>query len=812
LTIAKGIGRAERQAAYEVPDDELAVGSTLGGPKVAAIIKASGAIEKMFSVDQGQTLLGTFIRRHYDARNGTYLAQTKSGTYHIHPSHQEHRYTLPNNLSVREDIFVLSSRPPVSDAVDPPAVYQTVEVRNEGTEPVEVMTYAFVMLRGDTEHDVVACYDKRVNGFVAWNESKPEQARVVGCSEEPESYETSLDFAKAVSEKCPGALSGNTEAALDPLGALQHRHHLRPGQTARFSYLLSCGNGKNNAIKTYLSCPDAEEASQRTRAYYDEILGRSVVMTPDASVNRGVLWAKANMLRIETCAPTGWCFTNDPTRSNNSVARDTAWFGFGADYLTPEFAEASLLEYVRLQEKSGMIIEYYDIRTGKTEDYGLNINDNTPLVIMSLWHHYQTTGDMEFLRKIYPAAARAAHYILSQRNDQGLVWCTASGTADWGIAGWRNVIPNYRLSGATTEVNSECYGALETVSHMARVLEKHADSAYFAGEAEALKKAINTHLYNPANGLYYLNIDLNGTPRTDVTSDLVFPVMFGVASNKTSAAIIGRLSNADFWTTAGIRTTPRDAPNYTPNGGWGLLGGVWVGVSFWYAFAAAKYAPAFMAYALGSTFQNYSSDPRRKNTVPGQFSEWLNGETLVNEGMMLSPWFPPRYLWAALEGMAGLHFSRETVSVSPRLAPDWKWLGVQNLPYRGTSLTWFAVRLPDIRIYTNFLFPGDATPYIAYEDDVTEQVTAAGDMVCTIALRQGDNLLILVGNTDERTIDTSVRVDLKLQGQFQLRRFDSLFGEWATEESLLTPEMLRRGVGATIERKGFCLFDLEQKL
>ncbi len=52
-------------------------------------------------------------------------------------------------------------------------------------------------------------------------------------------------------------------------------------------------------------------------------------------------------------APTGWCFVNDPTRSNNSVGRDTAWFAFGADYLAPEFARESLLAYVERQEPAG---------------------------------------------------------------------------------------------------------------------------------------------------------------------------------------------------------------------------------------------------------------------------------------------------------------------------------------------------------------------------------------------------------------------------------------------------------------------------
>ena len=68
------------------------------------------------------------------------------------------------------------------------------------------------------------------------------------------------------------------------------------------------------------------------------------------------------------------------------------------------------------------------------------------------------------------------------------------------------------MSGASTEVNSECYAALLTASHMARVLDKHDESAEFCRAAEALKTAINTHLKNPGNGLYYLNIDVDGYP------------------------------------------------------------------------------------------------------------------------------------------------------------------------------------------------------------------------------------------------------------------------------------------------------------
>lgn len=46
MAIATGIGQTERRAVYAVPDAELAVGSTLRGPKVATVIEASSPIER----------------------------------------------------------------------------------------------------------------------------------------------------------------------------------------------------------------------------------------------------------------------------------------------------------------------------------------------------------------------------------------------------------------------------------------------------------------------------------------------------------------------------------------------------------------------------------------------------------------------------------------------------------------------------------------------------------------------------------------------------------------------------------------------
>src|SRR5450756_918415 len=73
-----------------------------------------------------------------------------------------------------------------------------------------------------------------------------------------------------------------------------------------------------------------------------------------------------------------------------------------------------------------------------------------------------------------------------------------------------------------------------------------------------------------------------------------------------------------------------------------------------------------MINIMRGTFRQYELDPTNQNTVPGQFSEWYHGESLVNNGMKLSPWFPPKYLWTAVEGVCGIGLYRG-LHINPNL-------------------------------------------------------------------------------------------------------------------------------------------------
>jgi hypothetical protein len=804
---ARIYGSGERIAVYEIEDTQLAVGSTLGGPKGAIVIKASGAIEKFFAIDVGETLMAGVSVQFWDGPSGAERVKV-DGKFLIYPECQQYDYRIDDGVRVLETLFTLN-RYSVGGRVDPLTAYLSVEIRNDSEETHEFDSMVGALLRGTTLRDVRAVYDRKRAAVVAWNASAPNVARAIGCSRAPTSFEVTDDHGVMNRSHFVGRLSGVVVAgSSEPIALFHHHLRLRPHSRQRFWFtLVASADGARGARRAYDQAPSAAIAHEQTKRHYKAVLDEAVVVTPDTNVNRGVLWAKANMLRTQLYAPTGWCFVNDPTRSNNSVGRDTASFALGSDYVMPAFSRESLRWYLRNARPSGKIVEYYDVRNGEANDYGLNVNDDTPLIILAVAHYFLVTGDGDFVRESYAAVKRSADYLLSQRDERGLVWCTSTGTGMQGIVGWRNIIDDYRISGASTEVNAECYAAFVAMAAMANFLGKKKEARHYELEAAALREAINRHLLDPDTGLYYLNIDVDGRARSNVTCDMLFPLFLGVADHDTSAKIISRLSVPAFWTEAGIRTVPRDDLEYSPTRSWGLLGGVWVGMNFVFALAAARFNSGFMAYALGVSFQHYSRDPGRNNTVPGQFSEWLHGETLTNQGMMLSPWYPPRYVWAAIEGAAGLDIRGRTPGCNPRLAPNWKWLGVRNLHFRGKCLSWFIARLPEPTLYANFEF---ATEFAlrSYQHDVTP-LLRLGEDVTEIALRRGRDLVIFVGNTSERTVTTPLRFNRALPGRYHVRYFTSMLGEWVHRKDLDGRE-LGHGFAIDIDALGFSVIELQR--
>jgi hypothetical protein len=355
--------------AYVLPDDKLVTGSSYGNKKCFANSKATGAIENLFSLDLGRNVIGSTLIRYYDAESGILLEQTGSGDFIIHPAYQKHKFKLARGLRISE-IFYVPNAP--QDNLDKcPAAYLGLKIVNKTSEVQKIAVVAYSDLRPTylaTTPDAEVRFAYKNKVIIASNRSNEQWTRFFGTTAENAvcSYTTDvsavndnfnvtprlvsscgkyigIDFS---AEHCSVQYvpltteSSTTDSAARStedrtiIGRIQVDIEVPVGGEKQFTFVVGFSpTSGEDALQTFELLEDYEQAYKLTINNFVHEASYSVVTTPDQVINRGVQWAKANMARVKAEYPQGWGFTNDPSLSSNIVARDTAWFSFGCDYV-----------------------------------------------------------------------------------------------------------------------------------------------------------------------------------------------------------------------------------------------------------------------------------------------------------------------------------------------------------------------------------------------------------------------------------------------------------------------------------------------
>ncbi len=671
--------------AYVLPESETPFGLTLGNLKTYASCTPKGGVRGLWDADSDRIIFGTHqIAYRLRDRRRTILPHQIEREFTFLPYAQISEFALDERLRVTECFFV-----PHGPAHERSVAFVVdITLHNTGTEPVDAAVFPWALLvgqrfYGEPEKEVCAAVDgsylrawnEETGGARYWGASRAPHASVVALREQ-----VLLQAMRRGTLRDEGHLAEVTPALAEYVsgrifGAFEYRIVVAPDarESLRVAVVFH-GGGLTEARKRFDALLVDERALDDTQRYYGAALADARLMTPSPAISRGVVWAKCNMLRVIKEYPQGWGATNSPP-SDILVSRDTSWFVHGFDYFLPQFSRDAIEVFNRFVEESGQVVEYVRGVSGFRTSYDLNINDDTPLHLIAILHHYNATLDDAWVKASIPLIVRIADYLLSQRDGNGLVYCNAKGVDMYGITSWRNIIPYYTLDGAVTEINAEAVFALEAAAMLCAVAGEREHWERYAHESAALRDKMMAHLFNADTGAFVLNYDKDGNYQDNFTADEIFPVLFGVANAEQRRAILARLSESDFVTPVGLRTISTADSWYFPSHGFGLLGGIWPDLTLWFAVALARNGfvdrCAFWLERIYATME----EGARRNTVPGQFAEWFDGGSLTNRGMYMSPWTGAKYVWAVAETVCGLDGYRTSgrPHLSPLLPEGWNW-------------------------------------------------------------------------------------------------------------------------------------------
>jgi hypothetical protein len=681
-------------SAYVLREEETPFGLTLGNFKTFATSTPKGGIRGLWDADTDQIIFGAHQIAYRAGNAETLFPHQIERAFTFLTYAQIAEFSIAPDLHVTEAFFVPCG--PEYDRVVSFVV--DVTVHNAGDTPAHVRVFPWALLigqrfYGEPEKQVRASAGER---FIRSFGEETGWVRWWGGSLQPHAVEIALREQTLLQGMMNGTLAaGEHIGEITPplaefssrriFGAFEYRLDIAPGARATLRMSVVFHRGGDELAKPVLERLLIEsDALAATERYYAQNLADARFLTPSPSINRGVVWAKCNMLRVIKDYPQGWGSTNSPP-SDILVSRDTSWFVHGYDYLLPWFSRAALELFNRFLEPSGQVVEYVRGVSGFKTAYELNVNDDTPLHIIAILHHYNATLDDAWLRNVFPLVLKIAEYMLAQRDANGLLFGRAGGLDMHGITSWRNIIPLYNLDGAVTEINAEAYFALEATARLAAIVDDRAAWLRFSHEASALREAMLAKLFNADSSAFVLNYDTDGNYQDNFTADEVFPVLFEVAEPPVRRAILKRLLESDFTTPVGLRTISTADAWYFPSHGFGLLGGVWPDLTLWFAVALARNgAPHEAAHWLELIYDAMEGGVAR-NTVPGQFAEWFDGGSLTNRGMYLSPWTGAKYLWAVAETVCGLDGYRTSgrLHLTPLLPADWRWAAAVRVHWGG---------------------------------------------------------------------------------------------------------------------------------
>jgi glycogen debranching enzyme len=200
--------------------------------------------------------------------------------------------------------------------------------------------------------------------------------------------------------------------------------------------------------------------------------------------------------------------------------------------------------------------------------------DATPLFIVLAGAFFERTGDIGFLRSMWPHVERALAWIdrYGDRDGDGFVEYARQSPVGLIQQGWKDSHDSVSHADgslaeppiALCEVQAYVYDARVRAAHMAEALGDASRAHALQHQAQQLRAAFEEHFWCEPEGIYALALDRHKQPCRVRSSNAGHCLFGGIASHDRARRVAECLTKPDLFSGWGIRTLSAAESRYNP--------------------------------------------------------------------------------------------------------------------------------------------------------------------------------------------------------------------------------------------------------
>lgn len=341
-------------------------------------------------------------------------------------------------------------------------------------------------------------------------------------------------------------------------------------------------------------------------------------------------------------------------------------------YMQPEAAMTSLL--CKINEK-GEIIQ--DTGTGGAWP----CSTDREIWVGAAWELYKVTGDMEWLKTVYPVAKKSLEVDIRTvfEKETGLVKGESS-FIDWreqSYPRWMEPADIYDTKCLGT--NMVLYIALTSAAEMGRILGDEETAKAFDAQAAGIKEGMNKHLWMEDKGYYAQYI---GGRNDDLlyskseTLGQALSIIYGVAEGERAARLSQCMPVVDFGAPVFWPWIP-DIPPYHNQAVWPFV------QSYWIHASAKTGNEQGVLHGVAAVWRAVMMYATNKENYVANDGNWRG--TQINSSNML--WSLSGNLSITFRLLMGMNYGADRLDFAPMVPRNLKAeRKIENFKYRGATL------------------------------------------------------------------------------------------------------------------------------